>query len=426
MPISRERAREIVERNVGGREPLTIKQGLSPVSPDDRPLPPRVPGGQDWSAAGQMERREFLAARGVAIAALSGEAQLPDPESLRGNIEHFIGMAAVPVGLIGPLRISGLHARGDFYVPLATSEGALVASYDRGARLISNSGGAVCLLTQEQVQRAPGFAFETLADAAHFAVWAVDQIETFRAVTASQTRHGQLIDMMTHVEGNHVYLIFAFHPGDAAGQNMVTFISAAICRDILERTPIQPSFWFLESNLSGDKKATAMSFLNTRGRNVTAEALLPRRLVERALRTTPERMEDYWRMSFVAGVQTGSIGVSGHIANGLAALFLACGQDVACVSEASVGTTRMEVRDGDLYCALTLPNLIVGTVGGGTTLPTARECLQILDCVGTGKAGRLAEICAATALAGEISIVGALCAHEFADAHRRLGRKHTP
>src|SRR5690606_36646475 len=188
------------------------------------------------------------------------------------------------------------------------------------------------------------------------------------------------------------------------------------------RTPIQPSYWFLESNMSGDKKATAMSFLQTRGRNVTAEALLPRRLVVRGLRTTPERMVDYWSMSFVAGVQTGSIGVSGHIANGLAALFIAYGQDVACVSEASIGTTRMECRDGDLYCALTLPALIVGTVGGGTELPTARECLGILDCMGDGKAGRLAEICAATALAGEISIIGALCANEFADAHRRLGR----
>src|SRR5690606_18504402 len=135
-------------------------------------------------------------------------------------------------------------------------------------------------------------------------------------------------------EGNHVYLIFAYHPGDAAGQNMVTFLSAAICQDILERTPVHPAYWFLESNMSGDKKATAMSFLQTRGRNVTAEVLLPRRLVVRGLRTTPERMVDYWRMSFVAGVQTGSIGVSGHIANGLAALFIACGQDVACVSEA--------------------------------------------------------------------------------------------
>lgn len=266
------------------------------------------------------------------------------------------------------------------------------------------------------------FPPRSVPDAAHFAVWAVDQVDVFREVAARETRHGRLLDMMTHVEANHVYLIFAYHTADAAGQNMVTFCTAAVCRDILERTPVQPAFWFLESNMSGDKKATAMSFLQTRGRNVTAEVRLPRELVTRGLRTTPERMVDYWRMSFVAGVQTGSIGVSGHIANAIAALFLACGQDMACVSEASIGITRMELREGDLYCALTLPNLIVGTVGGGTRLDTARECLSILDCVGTGKAGRFAEICAAVALAGEISIVGALCAGEFDRAHRKLGR----
>jgi hydroxymethylglutaryl-CoA reductase (NADPH) len=423
MPISRERAREIVERRVGKVEPLTIKGNLTRVQPSERPLPPRVPGRVDSSASGHAERVRFLEARGIVIPALAGRAPSPAPESLAGHIEHYIGMTQVPVGLIGPLRVRGVHVDDDVYVPLATSEGALVASYDRGAGLISRAGGAVCLLTQEQVQRAPAFAFSCLADAAHFAVWTVDQIDTFREITARSTGHGRLIDVMTHVDGANVYLIFAFHPGDAAGQNMVTFCTAAICRDILERTPIQPAYWFLESNLSGDKKATALSFLQTRGRNVTAEVLLPRRLVVRGLRTTPERMVDYWRISVVAGVQSGSIGVSGHVANGIAALFLACGQDVACVSEASVGTTRMECHDGDLYCSLTLPNLIVGTVGGGTSLPTAAECLSILDCVGTGKAGRLAEICAAAALAGEISIVGALCANEFADAHMRLGRK---
>jgi hydroxymethylglutaryl-CoA reductase (NADPH) len=412
-----------VQRQVGLQDPHEVKRLLTPVSPEERPLPSRVPARTDWSARGVEERLEFLRALGHGVDHLAGTAPRPDPESLMGNIEHCIGMAQVPIGLIGPLRISGVHTQDDVYVPLATSEGALVASYDRGARLITRAGGAVCLLTQEQVQRAPAFAFANVADAVHFAVWAVDQEERFREVTAASSRHGRLLDMMTHVEGNHVYLIFAFHTADAAGQNMVTFCTAAICRDIVERTPVQPEFWFLESNLSGDKKATAMSFLQTRGRNVTAEVLLPRRLVERGLRTTPERMVDFWRISFVAGVQAGSIGVSGHIANGLAALFLACGQDIACVSEASVGTTRMEVREGGLYCALTLPNLIIGSVGGGTRLPTARECLGILGCVGDGKAGRLAEICAGTVLAGEISIVGALCANEFDQAHMRLGRQ---
>ena len=310
--------------------------------------------------------QRMLRRRGIETPHLAGGADATPPEDLRGNIENFIGMAQVPVGLIGPLRVAGLHVREDVYAPLATTEGALVASYHRGARLLSRAGGVVCLLTQEHVQRAPAFAFPSLAEAAHFAVWAVDQADAFREVAATRTSHGRLVDVATHVEANHVYLIFSYETGDAAGQNMVTLCTAAVLEHIIAHSPVTPEYYFLEGNLSGDKKATAMSFLHGRGRTVTAEACLPRVLVERGLRTTPERMCDYWRMSFVAGVQQGSIGVSGHIANGIAALFLATGQDVACVSEASVGITRMETRGDDLYIALTLPNLIVGTVGGGT------------------------------------------------------------
>jgi hydroxymethylglutaryl-CoA reductase (NADPH) len=424
MPISAARAREIASRLARGASPEALDDRLAPVGAEARPIPPGVPEPLDWSVPAHERRVAFLEAMGRHVPHLTGKAPPPDPEELRGHIENFVGMTQIPTGLVGPLRVNGLHAHGDFYVPLATSEGALVASYDRGARLITRSGGAAALVTMEQVQRAPGFVFETMAEAARFAAWAVEQVEPFREVVATRTRHGRLLDLMTHVEANHVYLIFAYHTADAAGQNMVTLCTAAVCEDILERTPVQPRYWFLESNMSGDKKATALSFLQTRGRNVMAEAVLPRALVTRGLHTTPERMEEYWRMSFVGGAQTGSIGVSGHVANGLAALFLACGQDVACVSEASVGITRLErTTGGDLYCALTLPNLIVGTVGGGTRLPTAAECLRIMDCEGSDRAAKLAEIAAVLLLGGEISIVGALCAGEFAEAHARLGRR---
>ena len=186
----------------------------------------------------------------------------------------------------------------------------------------------------------------------------------------------------------------------------------------MARTPVDPKYWVIESNMAGDKKATALNFFETRGRHTTAEVVVPRVLVEDRIRTTPERIADYWRMSFVGAVQTGSIGVSGHVANAVTALFLACGQDVACVSESSVALLRMEVTDGgDLYTSLTLPSLIVGTVGGGTRLSTAAECLRILGCVGEGGGAKLAEITVALALAGEISIAGAMCAGEFAAAH---------
>lgn len=427
MPISYARARDLARRLSRGQSVEQLSHRLKPVGEAERALSPRVPGQGDWSAAAHAERIAFIEEKGLKVPALAGRSGAPDPASLQGNIEGYIGMTSIPTGLVGPLRINGLHASGDYYVPLATSEGALVASYDRGARLISLAGGASTITTTEQVQRAPGFIFETVAQAALFAVWAVAEFDRFREVAATRTRHGQLVDLMTHIEANHVYLIFAFYTGDAAGQNMVTFCTAAICADILERTPIAPASWYLESNMSGDKKATALSFFQTRGRNAIAEVLVDRALFEKRMHTTPERMAEYWRMSFIGGVQTGSIGVSGHISNGIAALFLATGQDAACISEASVGITRMEVADdGGLYAAVTLPNLILGTVGGGTTLPTARECLRILDCDGADRAARLAEICAAVTLAGELSIVAALCSGDFARAHATLGRKQEP
>jgi hydroxymethylglutaryl-CoA reductase (NADPH) len=424
MPISQDQARKVADRLIQGRPADEMVGLLGATHAEERPVPARVPCLREWSAEAHGKRVEFVRDElGTEIPHLAGEAGQPDPASMRGSIENFIGFAQVPVGLVGPLRVNGIHARGDFYVPLATSEGALVASHDRGAHLVTAAGGAICLTTTEQVQRAPAFVFESMAQSAHFTTWAVSQYETMQEIVARTSRHGRLLDLSTHIEGNQVYLIFAFHTGDAAGQNMVTFCTAAICEDLLARTPVQPRYWFLESNMSGDKKATALSFLQTRGRNVTAEARIPRALVEDVLHTTPERMADYWRVSFVGGVRTGSIGVNGHIANGIAALFLACGQDVACVSEASVGVTRLEVTDGgDLYAAVSLPNLIVGSVGGGTRLPTAQECLRIMDCLGDGRATKLAEICAALTLAGELSIVGALCSGDFARAHMAFGR----
>lgn len=424
MPITHGQAREIAERLARGRNPELLPTLLAPTPESERPIPPGVPRSREWSAEAVAERVTFLEAMGRDVDHLAGRADAPEPETLKGNIENLVGFARVPVGLIGPVRVNGLHAHGDYYVPLATTEGALVASYDRGARLITRAGGAAALTTVEQVQRAPGFVFDSVANAALFAAWVVGEFDRWVEVAGRHTGHGRLLDLSVHLQGSHVYAILDYHTGDAAGQNMVTFCTAAICHEMVERAPHPPKHWFVESNMSGDKKATALSFSRTRGRNVTAEVVLPRALVEKGLHTTPERMCDYWRMSFIGGVQTGSIGVSGHVANGLAALFIACGQDVACVSEAAVGVTRFELTDdGDLYAAVNLPNLIVGTVGGGTRLPTARECLRIMDCDGEGTAARFAEICATVALGGELSIVGALCSGDFARAHQALGRR---
>lgn len=340
------------------------------------------------------------------------------------NIENYVGNLRVPVGAVGPLRINGLFAQGDHYVPLATTEAALVASYGRGARLISAAGGCAAAVLAEGVHRAPGFAFRNLADAGQFVLWVMNAEDQLRAAAEATTRHGRLVDIAAHIEGDHVYLICTYTTGDASGQNMVTIATEALCREIEAHCPIKPLYWFVETNLSGDKKASAISFTAVRGRKVVAEILLPAPLVEAALHTTTKRMHDYWRMSALGGVMSGSIGIQGHYANGLAALYLATGQDVACVAESAVGVTRFELRDDDaLYASVTLPNVIVGTVGGGTGLPTQSAGLSILGLKGEGKARALAEVCAALCLAGELSIIGALAAGHFARAHASLARR---
>jgi hydroxymethylglutaryl-CoA reductase (NADPH) len=351
---------------------------------------------------------------------------LEQAECYRHNVENFIGCVKLPVGVAGPLRVNGLFAQGDYYIPLATTEAALVASYSRGAQLISEAGGCTAMLINEGMSRAPGFAFATLEEAGAFIVWALSRLEDFRREAETTTRHGRLIDLRVTLEGNHVYLNFEFTTGDASGQNMVTIATEAICAYIHAHAPVRPRCAFVEANLSGDKKASAHSFLSVRGRKVTAETFLPADLVARRLRATPQQMADYWRMSAIGGVLSGTLGVHGHYANGLAALYIACGQDAACVAESAVGVTRFEVTEsGQLYAAVTLPNLTVGTVGGGTRLPSQRACLRILGLDGPGKAAALAEVCAGLCLAGELSIIGALCAGEFAQAHRRLARGET-
>jgi hydroxymethylglutaryl-CoA reductase (NADPH) len=271
------------------------------------------------------------------------------------------------------------------------------------------------------------FAFDSLMDAEVFADFICEHRANLYSVVASVTSHGQLLSVRPVIEGNHVYIDLRFKTGDASGQNMVTFAAEAICKSILERSPVRSRYWFLEGNLSGDKKATTQTLGNVRGKRVIADVTIASELVEQKLHTTPDRMVDYWYASAIGGVMSGSTGIHGHYANGLAALYLACGQDIACVAESATGITRLETtQDGDLYASVTLPNIMVGTVGGGTGLPSAKACLDILGLAGAGNATALAEVAAAIVLAGELSIIAALCSGDFASAHRSLSRGESP
>lgn len=426
MSTSSEKAKQLIKliEQTGNWD--NILETLKQKNADGEDKQTSIPGLLSWSKESFEKRLDFIRQeKNLTMGKLSGKEPMPDdPEFYQGNIENFIGMTQVPTGLVGPLLINGTLAKGDFYVPLATSEGALVASYNRGAKATRLSGGITSVCLTEAVQRTPVFKFNSLPEVGKFMYWILDQMEIFRDIIKTKSKHAQLIDMRLNMEGNQVLCIFDYTTGDAAGQNMVTLCTEAICNYIIENTPIKPQLWFIESNYSGDKKATVVSFSTVRGKKVTAEVVVKEKIVKEVLFTTPKLIAQYWQTSSVAAIQSGSIGIQGHFANALTALFMACGQDVACVSEAYVGITRMEVTEaGDLYLTVTLPSLVVGTVGGGTRLPTQRECLELLGCYGEGGARKFAEICGAIVLAGELSIAAALASGSFAKAHRLFGRK---
>ncbi len=346
------------------------------------------------------------------------------PDRFKGNIENLAGLCVLPIGIAGPLLIDGEHAQGEFHIPLATTEGALVASYNRGLKAGYMAGGFWARVVDEATQRCPLFKFINAHEAIAFAEWVCGEIETLKAISARGSNHALLRSVKPLLEGNEVILDLTFTTGDASGQNMVTICSQKVCEYLDENSPVKAQVWYIEGNASGDKKVGSQSLIRTRGKKVIAEVTLPKAVVKDVLKSTPDRMVRYWQSSSMAQVKTGTVGNQGHVANGLTAMFLATGQDVACITEAVQAINRMELNaNGDLYASLTLPNLIVGTVGGGTGLPTQQECLEMMDCFGKGKAKKLAEIMTALALAGELSIAAAIVEGHFTSAHEQLGRK---
>ena len=420
MPSNHSRATDHITELLEKKSPESL---LEQLKPKHHQSPPRVPGGTRLTQEALDSRWKNLPLGEEQKTTILDPRTFEEREVYQKNIENFIGTVKVPIGLVGPLRVNGLFAQGDYYLPLATTEAALVASYNRGAQVITEAGGCTVALLSEGVSRAPSFAFRDLSEAGQFAVWAISQLDKFIEVAATTTRHGKLVDMRTTIEGNHVFINFEYITGDASGQNMVTISTEAVCHYIEDNSPVKPQYWFIESNMSGDKKANALSFTSVRGKKVTAEVLIPEALVKRRLHTTPQAMCRQSNMGTIASALIGSFGIQGHYANGLTALFMACGQDVACVAESAVGISRLELReDGSLYGSVMLPNLMVGTVGGGTSLPSQRACLDMMGLAGAGKARALAEVCAALTLAGELSINAALSCHQFTRAHQRLAR----
>jgi len=368
---------------------------------------------------------DILKKQGKSLKYISGQTPIDHTQSFQGNIENFIGFAQIPIGLTGPLLLNGTEGTSKHWIPMATTEGALVASYNRGIKAGSLSGGFISRTISNKVQRSPYFEFENLTHALDFAHWIKSMESLIAAGISHASRFAKLSSIEVLHEGNGVHVTFSLETGAAAGQNMVTLVTAQVLKQLLEQAPHKPTLFYIEGNMSGDKKANLRSLSKVRGRKVISEVVVSKQVIQDVLKSSAEKIVKFWQTGTIAAVQSGAVGNHGHITNGLTAIFIACGQDVACIAEAAVGIGRMETRNnGDLYASLTLPGLIVGTVGGGTSLPTQKESLELMDCSKPEDIGKFAEVCCAAALAGELSIGAAIAEGHFASAHQKHGRKN--
>ena len=345
-----------------------------------------------------------------------------DPQRTKGNIENFTGVAQIPLGFAGPLRVNGEHAQGEFIIPLATSEGTLVASYNRGMKVLNLSGGVTCTVQADHMQRAPVFVFDSAREARAFRDWTEEHMAEIRREAESTTRVGKLQYVDTYLASKFAYLRFNYSTGDAAGQNMVGRATFAACSWILDNNKTIRRF-YLESNLATDKKASQVNMMRTRGKRVTAECVIKREVLLDVLRVEPESLHYHWGVANVGAILSGANNNGLHSPNAITAMFIATGQDVANVAEGSAGIVYVELtKEKDLYLSITIPSLIVATHGGGTGLPTQRECLEVLGCVGKGKVNKFAEIVAGVVLAGEISLAAAISSLEWVSSHEEYGR----
>lgn len=343
-----------------------------------------------------------------------------NPQKTKGNIENLIGFAQVPIGLAGPLKINGEHAAGDFYIPLATTEGSLVYTYQWGMQAINLSGGATVRIVRENtVHISPYFILGNLAECVKFKEWITNNYNAIKLKAESTSRYAKLLSIEPKIAGTKVIVTLKYSTGDAAGLNMISIAADEACKYIAGKTGLT---FYIKSNFSSDKKISGYNMINGYGRSVIAEVTLKSSVLRRVLKISAKECFDIYQCNIKAGLLADIRGVNCHFANGLTALYLACGQDVAHLANSHVGFTFNEMIGDDIHFSVNLPNIVAGTVGGGTYLNTQKECLEILDCYGDGKADKFVEIVAATALAGEIAIGAAILNGSFVEGHKKYGR----
>ena len=347
-----------------------------------------------------------------------------DAHITAGNCENFTGVAQIPIGFAGPIKVNGEFAQGEFLIPLATTEGTLIASYNRGIKVLNLSGGVKCTVVSDAMQRAPVFVFEDARAGRKFVTWVLNNFDQIKEEAEATSSVAKLKDIDPYTANKFVYLRFNYTTGDAAGQNMVgraTFAACSWIIDVYEKEQIK--HFYLESNFATDKKASQVNIMRTRGKRVTAECTIPRQILIEHMRVEPESLTYHSGVANIGAFMSGANNNGAHSANGITAMFIATGQDVANVSESSAGIIYSELTpERDLYISISIPSLIVATHGGGTALATQRECLEILGCIGRGTVNKFAEIVAGVVLAGEISLGSAISSSDWVSSHEKYGR----
>jgi hydroxymethylglutaryl-CoA reductase (NADPH) len=347
-----------------------------------------------------------------------------DTQSIQNNIESFIGSTEIPIGLVGPIAFNQNGVQELVYAPVGTLEGALVASMNRGSKVIARSNGFEAQVEWQRMVRSPMFLFEHEAHMEPVMTWIPLHFKSIKEHAEEYSNHAKLLQIVLEPLGSALNLKFIYETGDASGQNMTTTCTWHALLYMAERLRAElPECLFefiIEGNGASDKKVSQSNITEGRGVRVTAHCDIPRQVIHEVLRTTPETILEYAQKS-------GMVGFNVNVANAIAGIFVATGQDLACIHESSTGFLNFEALGSSIYpdgvrITLLLPNLVIGTVGGGTHLAKQSEALEMMGCLGSGKVNRFAQLIAGFALGLEISTYSAIMSGEFAKAHERLGR----
>lgn len=366
---------------------------------------------------------------------VADEQSVRDAPKYANNTENYIGTIKYPLGLIGPLQVNGLHANRQYVVPMASHEGALLASYDRGAKAITAAGGVNVRIKSRNMIRAPVFIFQSIVEAHDFYrfVHQKEVLSSIEKFVAEKVEHCTVTFLRIFQTDRKVHLSIGIDSEDAAGQNMVTYAGESVMQYMKKNYPGKIPEMYIEGGFNAGKRVSVLHTLLGKGHSVVADCVIPKEVVKKVLHTTPYRLQRFQKMHNRTNEFIGGISCTAHVANGLAAFYIANGQDPACTAESQAAVTHFDVslrganaRDGkfmeecDLYASMTLNSVIVATIGGGTNLPSFKAARSMMG-VKTGN--ELAEVCAGMALAGELSFYAAMESGEFASAHWDMTHK---